>query len=164
MIDAEQDRTFKEKEARQRNKEYQEQKRQANEELRFKREESLKGMGAEALKLGGVLATTNVFGQKGGLVGNLGAQAKQQQGAPGVQFKPGGPGDAPGPGTGSGIFSNFSGMGALQGAGAGGLAGFGLTSLLGKGKKTRLLGGLGGALLGGFLGGGGLSSIMSMFK
>lgn len=146
---------FKEKQLRQ-------DKKIAQDELKFKRSEAKRRFGMEMGKLGINLAMSDMLSGK--TLGTIGSDikgifggGKTPAGAPKTSFQPPGtPGRAMSgtPKAGGGFFSNIP-IGSIA---AGGLTGFGVGQMFGEkgGLKKSLFGGLAGGALG-LLSGGGLS-------
>ncbi len=118
---------------------------QAKARLGLQREESRKGMGLEALKLGGTFAARDFSNTPllGGLFGNKGTAPTSTRIDPSgaTQYT----------GKSEGFFGKLNTGGMLQGGLAGGMAGFGLANMFGSGKKKQKMLGAGLGLLGGAL-------------
>lgn len=131
------------------------QQKQHKQGLAYQREADRKGMGLEAMKLGGSVLSSDIgfnFGQKNPV-------------QPKTSFQPHGTENRAMTSIGGNSGGFFSGMnigGGLQGAAGGAGIGFGLANMFGKGKKTTKYLGAGLGALGGFALGSGL--LGSMFS
>lgn len=118
-------------------------KKQAQDQLKFNREESRKKLGLSVAKFGTTALNSDFLK---GMTGKLGTWSPGDKPA---TYGSMGKLSAGGPSK----FGTFNMGGGLQGALGGGMMGFGLGSMFGKGKHKWLGAGLG-ALAGGLLGGG----------